>query len=253
MADIDPPPDAGQALAPKPFLSRLIGVFIEPGETFEDIVRKPDFVAPLILLALVSLGVAETMLAKVGISRIILHSLQASGRASMMDSAQLNQAIQRGAPVASALMQAMSVVGVLFFLLVVAGFGILILNVFFGQRARFKEVFSATCYAYMPSIVGAGMAIAVVLFGNPDFFNPSTPAPTNLGFFLNPLTTSHVVFAVASSVDIIIVWFLILLSIGLSRVSRNAVKAGSIFLTYFGAWMLLVMVKVGFALLARAG
>lgn len=250
MADIVSPPDPPAATLRKPFLARVIGVFIEPGDTFEDIVRKPDFAAPLILLVLVSLAVVETMLAKVGMGRIILQTLKASGRAATMDPAQLSQAIQRGASVGSVLMQAGAVVGVPFFLLVVAGFGILVLNGFFGQQARFKEVFSATCYAYMPSIVGAVMAIAVMFFGNVNYFNPRSPAPTNLGFFLNPLTTSPVTLAVASSLDIIIFWFMVLLALGLSRVSQKKVKAGTLFITYFGAWALLVIVKVGFALLA---
>ena len=31
------------------FLSRALGVFISPGRTFESIVRRPDFIAPLIV------------------------------------------------------------------------------------------------------------------------------------------------------------------------------------------------------------
>ena len=250
MADTDIPPDAPQSASPKPFLVRLIGIFIEPGETFDDIARKPDFIAPLILMILVSLAVAETMLAKIGMGRIILNTLTQSGQAARMEPAQLSQAIERGAVIGSVLVQVSAVVFVPLFLLVVAGFGLLVLNGFFGERARFKEVFSATCYAYLPGIVGGVMAIAVMVFGDPDYFNPRIPAPTNPGFFLNPLTTSHAVFALASSLDIVVFWFLILLAIGLSRVSREKVKASSIFMTYFGAWVLIVIVKVGFALLA---
>lgn len=250
MADTDSSPETWQSMPPKPFIARLMGVFIEPGQTFEDIVRKPNWIAPLILLVLVSLAIVETMLVKIGMSRIILQTLKMSGQAAAMDPAQLNQVIQKGAPFGAVMMQIMAVVGAPFFLLLVAGFGILVLNGLFGERARFKEIFSVTCYAYMPSIVGAVMAVAVMFFGDPDAFNPRSPAPTNLGFFLNPLTTSHALFAVASSLDIVIFWFLILLAIGLSRVSGNKVKASSIFMTYLGAWSLVVIAKVGFALLS---
>ena len=252
MADTDTPSDALESAPPKSFPARLLGVFIEPGATFEDIARKPDFIAPLILLILVSLAVVETMLAKIGMSRIMLQTLTQSGQAARMDPAQLNQAIAKGAPIGSALVQVTAVLGAPIFLLVVAGFGLLVLNGIFGQHAGFKAVFSTTCYANMPSLVGAVMAIAVMFFADPDAFNPKIPAPTNPGFFLNPQTTSHVVMALASSLDFVILWFLVLLAIGLSRVSRKKVKTGSIFLTYFGAWILLVIVKVGFALLAGA-
>jgi len=137
-------------------------------------------------------------------------------------------------------------------MLAVAGFGVLVLNGLFNQRARFKELFSVTCYAYMPHIVGGAMAIAIMFFGDPDAFNPRSPAPTNPGFFLNPISTSQAVSLLAGSLDFITLWFLVLLAMGLSRISRKKVKAGSIFMTYCGAWLLLVIVKVGFALLAGA-
>jgi len=241
--------DTQEGMPSKPFLSRLIGIFIEPGETFDDIARKPDFIAPLILLILVSMAVVETMLMKIGMERVILNTLTQSGQAAKMDPAQLSQAIHTGAAIAGVFAQVSGVLGVPIFMLIVAGLGLVVLNGLFGAKARFKEVFSVTCYSYLPSIVGSVMAVAIMLFGDPANFNPASPAPTNLGFFLNPLTTSHVTLALASSLDIIILWFLILLAIGLSRVAGNKVKSSSIFMIFAGVWMLLIIVKVGYALL----
>jgi hypothetical protein len=249
MADPGPSNDALQDTPAKPFLSRLIGVFIEPGETFEDIARKPDWIAPLILLTLVSLAVVETMLAKIGIHRIIMQSLTLSGQAAKMDPAQLAQVVERSAAIYSKVMPITAIVGASIFMLVVAGFGLLVLNVFFGQRAKFKQVFSVSCYANMPGILSAVMAIVVIFYGDLDAFNPRNVAPTNPGFFMNPLTTSHAVFALASSLDFITFWFMALLAIGLSRVAGKKVKTSTIFLTYLGAWALLVIAKVGIAVL----
>ena len=52
------------------FPERLMGVFISPGETFEDVARKPGFWAPLIALVLGSVAVVETMLWKIGAERL---------------------------------------------------------------------------------------------------------------------------------------------------------------------------------------
>lgn len=249
MAGINTSFDAPQSASAKRFFSRLAGVFIEPGETFEDIARKPDWIPPLALLILVGFAVVETMLLKIGASQIVLHSLQQSGRATGMDPAQLNQMAERSSAIMSIVMPVSAVLGAPIFLLVVAGFGLLVLNGFFGQHVRFKEIFSVTCYSYLPSIVGAVMVVAVVLFGDPAAFNPQSPAPTNPGFFMNPLTNSRPVIALATSLDVIIFWFMVLLAIGLSRVVRKRVSAGTIFMTYLGAWALVVIVKVGFAML----
>ena len=249
MADTGSSIDALQDAPAKPFLSRLIGIFIEPGETFEDIARKPDFIAPLILLVLVSLAVVETMLFKIGIHRIIMQSLTLSGRAAKMDPEQLSMVVQKGAAIYGKVIPITALLAPPVILLIVAGFGLLVLNVFFGQRAKFKQVFSVSCYSYLPSILSAVMAVVVIFYGDPDSFNPQNIAPTNPGYFMNPLTSSHAVFALASSLDVIVLWFMILLAMGLSRVSGNKVKTGSIFLTYFGFWALLVIAKVGMAVL----
>jgi len=249
MTETDSPPDNAQSTPRKPFLLRVAGVFIEPGETFEDIASNPDWIAPLVLLILFSLAVSETMLARIGMSRIIMHSLEMSGRAANMSTAQLSHAVSAGAAVGAIFVQGIAVIAVPVFLLIVAGFGLLILNGFFGQKARFKQVFSVTCYADMPAILGCIMAIAVMFFADPDAFNPQSPAPTNLGYFLNPQTTSHALMAVANSLDFIIVWFMILLAMGLSRVAQRKVKTGSIFGICAGVWVLVILAKVGFAML----
>lgn len=249
MADTASSLETPHGTPARPFLSRLIGVFIEPGETFEDIARKPDWIAPLIVLILVSFATVETMLMKIGASQIALHTIQRSGRAESMDMAQLNQIAARATAIMRIAMPAGAVLGVPIFLLIVAGFGLLVLDGFFDQHAKFKDVFSVTCYANLPSIVGAAMAIAVVLFGNANAFNPQSPAPTNPGFFMNSPTASRAVFALASSLDIIIFWFMVLLAIGLARVAQKKVKTATIFLTLLGAWVLVVFAKVGFALI----
>ncbi len=43
------------------FLSRFLGVFISPGETFEDIARKPGFIAPLATVFVAAWILVDTM------------------------------------------------------------------------------------------------------------------------------------------------------------------------------------------------
>jgi hypothetical protein len=249
MADAASSLDTPQGTPSKSFLSRLVGVFIEPGETFEDIARKPNWIPPLVVLILVSFSVVETMLMKIGASQIVMQGLERSGRAATMDPAQVSQIVERSAGIMRIVMPAGALLGAPIFLLIVAGIGILFLNVFFGQHAKFKNVFSVVCYANLPSILGALMAISLVLFGDAAAFNPQAPAPTNPGFFMNPLTSSKAVFALASSLDVLIFWFMALLAMGLSRVVQRKVKTSTIFLAYLGLWVLLVAVKVGIALI----
>jgi len=91
------------------------------------------------------------------------------------------------------------------------------------------------------------MALAMILFGDLEHFNPENPSPTNVGFFLNPLETSKPLLTFASSFDLFTIWFVVLLGIGFSQATGGKVKALSMSLVYFGLWTIWVLGKVGLA------
>ena len=55
-----PAPNAQSQPAIGPF-GRIIGVFFSPKPTFEDIARKPSWVAPLIVLLLINIGLSVAL------------------------------------------------------------------------------------------------------------------------------------------------------------------------------------------------
>ncbi|HVA01785.1 MAG TPA: YIP1 family protein [Terriglobia bacterium] len=248
MSGIDYPREAGADVHETSFPQRLIGVFTEPGRVLGEVARKPDFIRPLLLLIAVTVVVTETMLSKIGMQRIIRASLVQSGQTARLSPEQINQAVEKTAAIAAVFAHVSGLLAVPIFLALVAAVGLIVLNGFFGVHAGFKKVFAVACYAELPGVIRGVMAVAVIFFGDPNAFDPQSPAPSNPGFFLNPLKTSHAVLALASSLDIFVFWFLILLAMGLSRVSGGKVSSRSIFLVYLGLWMILVLARVGFAL-----
>jgi hypothetical protein len=235
--------------AQKSFPARALGVLLSPTSAFEEIAVRPDFLGPLMVLIVGAIAVAEIMLWKIGMAQIIRNSLQVSGRARSLTPDQMDQAVRRGAAIAGILAHLGAVLGPPIFLALAAGVGLLILNGIFGVRASFKPVFSVTCYADLPAVIGDLMAIAMILFGDPSRFNPQSPIPTNPGFFLDPLTTPRALYSLAGSLDLLTFWFLALLAVGLARVSRGQVKARSIFLAYLAVWLVLVLGKAGLAMM----
>ena len=231
------------------FPERLLGIFISPAETLADVARKPGFVAPLIAIVVGAIAVTETMLWKIGMERIVRMGIEQSGRASSMSPDQIDQAVRQGAKIGGIFAHIGGVVIPPIFLLIVAGLGLLIVNLIFGAQTKFKTVFSLVCYAYLVSLLGSLMALAVILFGDPDHFNPQNPLPSNVGFFLNPLEVSKPLYALASSADFITIWFLILLGVGLSEGTGRKVKPLSIFLVYAGFWLIWVLGKAGLAMI----
>jgi hypothetical protein len=79
----------------------------------------------------------------------------------------------------------------------------------------------------------------------PESFNIKNMAPTNLGAFLDPVETNKVLYSLASSVDIVTIWTLVLLGMGTSIVADT--KRGSGYIAVFGWWIVVVLISAGIA------
>ena len=231
------------------FPERLLGIFISPAETLADVARKPGFLAPLIAVVIAAIAVTETMLWKIGMERIVRMSIEQSSRASSMSPDQMDQAVRQGARIGAIFAHIGGIVVPPIALLIIAGLGLLIVNLIFGAQTKFKKVFSLICYANLVSLLGSLMAVAVILFGDPDHFNAQNPVPSNVGFFLNPHEVSKPLYSLASSADIFTIWLLILLAVGLAEGTGRKVKPLSILLLYAGFWVVWILVKAGLAML----
>jgi hypothetical protein len=230
--------------APLSFPARLMGIFVSPVETLADVARHPDFWAPLIALVVASVVVVETLLRRIGADRIARSSIMQSSQAARMP---IEDAVHRLAPIMAISYRIGAWLGSPFVLLVLAGLGILIVNLIFGAKMTFKAVFSLVCYANLVSLLSSLMAVAVMLFGDPEHINPLNPVPGNLAFFLNPSEVSKRTYALASSADVFTVWMLVLVAIGLSEGTERKVKPLHIFLVYGGLWLVWILLKAGMA------
>jgi hypothetical protein len=222
-------------------------MFIAPGRTFESIVRRPDFIAPLIAGIVGAVVLTEAMLWKIGAGRIVRQALEANGKAAQMTPEQLDQIVQRAAAFTAISMHVAGLVAVPLSVVIIAAVGLFIANVIFGASADFKTCFSVVCYANLVLLVGVVLGLVIVFMGDPEQFNPENPVPTTVGFFLNPREISKVLYVIASSFDVLRVWFIVLCSLGLSVATSRKVGTISIFLTYFGLWVLITLAKAGMA------
>ena len=120
------------------------------------------------------------------------------------------------------------------------------INFMFGGKASYGSIFTVWMYAGLPGIVKVVLGIIVIYAGvAPDSFNIKNYAPTNAGAFLNPLETNAALYSLASAVDIVTIWTMILMGIGIATVA--GVKRSSGYITVFGWWALFVLIGVGWA------
>jgi hypothetical protein len=229
------PPSGDSALA------RIPGVFVSPGKTFEAIARRPTWVLPMILWVLASISVSMVLLPRMDYEKMTRDRIEKSGRTIPED--QIQSMIDRSRQFAPVFAYGGSVV---------APFGIALLTAVilwgafraFGWDATFSQGFGATVHAFLPSVLGSILLIA--LLSRQERVDPSAMGDllrSNLGFLVP--RDNKVLHALLSSIDLFSFWTIALLVIGFSAAAR--IRKGPAAAVIVTLWALYVLGKAGLA------
>lgn len=229
---------------------RLACTFTEPSRTFEDI-RKGNrsWWLPFIVLCIVSYVLFGVVAQRIGMQQTVENQFRMNPRAQEQMAQASPEQVQKmtsfGASFTEGMFIAAPVVNLLYVLVIAAVFFGTI-NFGFGGRARFADVFAVTWYAWLPSAIQVLMAVIVIWFQPPESFNIKNFAPTNpAALFLDPVSSSRALYTFLTQIDIVTIWTLVLLSIGISTVAGLRRSAG--YITVFGWWIIVVLFKVATA------
>src|SRR5258708_30927866 len=77
-------------------------------------------------------------------------------------------------------------------------------------------------------MVSSILAIVTLAVGHPDNFNLNNPVATNPAYFMDPVNSSEFLYGMATSLDIIKIWTIVLMGIGFAVNSeKKKVKPGT--------------------------
>ena len=230
-----PAPDAGPA--PNSF-QRIVGVLFSPDATFASIARRPDWVVPLVILLIMSIAAGVVIAQHVDFGAAAREAMEQNKN---MTQEQMDRGVRMAAgigKVATYLSPVLTVIG----LLVMAGVLLLAFRIY-GGEGDFKQAFSVTCYASMPSVI-KGIVLVIITLAKGGIIPAqalATLVRSNLGF-LADYKASPMAFALLSSVDIFSIWFCVLLIIGFSYVARvSKVKAAVVVVSL---WVVVLLFKL---------
>ena len=228
---------------------RLIDTFTAPSKTFEDIKRgNRSWWLPFIIMALFGYIFFAAVNTKVGMRQVSENQIKLSPKTEDQMSQLTPEQREQRMKISTAITQGVFLAGPIFLLIMGAIISLVMMgtiNFGFGGRAKFGSVFAVWMYAMLPSCIKTLLGIVVLFAGSaPESFNIKNFAPTNLGAFL-PTDINPGLYSLATSLDFITIWTLVLVGIGVAKVA--GVKRSSGYIAAFGWWALIVVVGAGLA------
>jgi len=244
MSDMNtaPAPIDQQPMSP---IGRVFGVFWEPGRTFRDIVAKPSWLLPVILMVAFGLIFIFAMQQSIGIETMMRAQFDRSPQLQNMSTEQREQILAMQMRFIPIFMYVGVLIGAPVFYLVVALVLMYAFRIIRGSEVKFKQAFGITTHAFLPTMISGIMAVLVMQFINPADFDMQNPVMSNLGWLAGNDAAAWMK-ALLGSFDLFSFWVMILLAIGFAA-TKKKLSTGSAFATILPFWILMVLFRVGTA------
>lgn len=231
------------APAPINHFGRLIGVFFSPKETFADIARRPSWIVPVILMAVLGAGVAFVMNQKTDWRDVASKRIEESPRAANLSPEQKEQQIAMSAKISPGFVWGIGICWPILQALIVSSVLLLAFNVIGGAGARFATSMGIVAHAYFPWIFYSLLFILILFLKAPGTVDLDNPIATNLGSFL-PDSAPKALMSLGRSIDIFSIWTMFLISLGFTAVNPKKL-AGKAFAIVLSVWGVYVLIKMG--------
>ncbi len=238
-----PAPEAQASLSP---FARILGVLFSPGKTFEDIVRKPGWITPILISTVLSIIAVAALNQRVNWREYIAQQIEKSPRAAQLSADQKQQQVEVSAKFTVAIVYVAGVIVPVCFALIVGLVMMGAYNLLAGAGARFAAAFSIVAYAGLVGIVSTPLFLLVLFLKPPGSVDPENPLATNLAALL-PEESAKWLVALCKSIDIFTFWTLILIAIGFAAVNPRKLQGSKSFVIAFSVWATYVVLRVGWA------
>jgi cell division protein FtsB len=232
-------------------LQRVTSVFSAPSKTFEDIKRgNTSWWLPFVIFVVVSYLFFAAVSFKVGMPTVVENQMKLASEKQQEQMAKMAPEQREMSNKISLYVTEGVFIASPIFVLAIAAIVSLVLwgtiNFVFGGKAKFGGIFAVWFFSSLPSIFKSLLGIVVIYAGGtPETFNIKNYAPTNVAAFLPVMETNKAIYALASSLDIVTIWSLVLMGMGIAIVA--GVKRSSGYIAVFGWWAIVVLWGVGVA------
>jgi hypothetical protein len=229
-------------------LSRVVGVFTSPTKTFQCLAKHASWIAPLLLMVILSASASALMGSKINWREYIRHRAEGNPRFSQLSDEQKDDAIAKQIRFGPGFSFAAGILRVPIAALIISVIYLAAFNLVCGAELRFATSFGITTHAFLPLALGNILTLIVLSLKAYGDVDPENIVATSLKAFLSE-SAPKTVLAFGSSLELFWIWCLTLLTVGFSAANPKKVKPSASFGIVFGLWGLWVVAKVVWAAL----
>ena len=232
--------------APINHFGRIVGALFSPQATFQDIVRRPSWIAPIVLFSLLGLGFSWVMNQRVDWESFIRQQAEKSSRFAQLSEEQKQRALAPQTKYAPIFAYVIGLLGAPLLALILASVYLGAFNLFAGAGLRFAQSFGIAAHALLPTVIASVLGIITMLLKSRGEVDPERLLASNVAVLL-PGDAPRWQVALGSSLDIFWIWTLILLGVGFAAANPKKVSTGKGIGIVFAIWAVWLLVKVGWA------
>ncbi|MGB2887678.1 MAG: YIP1 family protein [Candidatus Acidiferrales bacterium] len=140
-------------------VGRLTGALFDPKPTFEDIARRPSWIAPLLLLCLLSLVITYLFGQRVGWRGFMEKQLAKSSRVQQLPPERREEILEQQTKVAPIIGYVLGPVAIVVVALVIAGVLMGVFDGIAGAGLNFGTSLAIVSHAWMPGVVAQLLGI----------------------------------------------------------------------------------------------
>jgi hypothetical protein len=241
------PASAPQATpAPMNLLARMIGVLTSPRSTFEAIVAHPRWLGALALTIAVTAALSYAFFStSVGQNAWLDQQLQQMEAWGQQITAEQEKGMEGMMPYVKYIAPGFILLFSVVITFVVAGILYGVFNAGLGGEATFKQLLAVLTHA------GAVTLLQQIVVLPLNFLRESMSSATNLGVLLPFLPEGSFLARFLGMMDIFIIWYVIVLAIGLAVLYRR--RTQPIAMALFGVYLVIAVVVAAFQSMSGGG
>lgn len=230
--------ETGTTPAPQNLAARIVGVIVSPGATFRSVVAHPKWLGVLVITTLLGAFFAALPLTtEAGRNAALDQQVEYMKSFGMTVSDQVYEQMERRSAMAPYTTAGGVIIIGPIMTLIIAGILFGIFNVM-GGEASFKQAFSVVAHAGVISVLGTAFSGAI------NYFRGGIASIGNLGALLPMLPDNSFAGRLLGTVEVFLVWWVIVLAIGMAVLYRRRTQPIAITLLAVYAVIALIVAVV---------